>query len=90
MIKTNTPNIEGYQIIEYLGIVYSFRENYAYVTDEIHDLIEDLTNKAEKLGADAIISLTITSASTYSEDDYTGLKPDMIAYGTAVKIQLIK
>lgn len=87
MIITTTNTIENYQVVEYLGIVKSFREDYWNVKKEMEDLINDLIKEAEGIGADAIIGLTISSASTYGQDDDGCTKPDMIAYGTAVKIK---
>ena len=87
MIITTTQSIEGYHIVEYLGIVGSFRENYSSVGQEMDDLEDDLRDQAEDMGADAIVGFTYTSASTYSTFDYGDTKPDLIAYGTAVRIE---
>lgn len=87
MIITNTQSIEGYHIVEYLGIVRAFREDYEDVYEEMSDLFNELSNRAEDWGADAIVGFTYASASTFSETYYGGHKPDMIAYGTAVRIE---
>lgn len=87
MIITTTQSIEGYHIVEYLGIVGAFEENYSSVGREMDDLEDSLRDQAEDKGANAIVGFTYISASTYSQDEYGGLKPDMIAYGTAVRIE---
>ena len=85
MIITTTQSIEGYHIVKYLGIVGAYEEDYSSVGQEMDDLEDELRNQAENMGADAIVGFTYTSASTYSTFDYGNTKPDLIAYGTAVK-----
>lgn len=88
MIITTTQSIEGFTIVAYLGIVRSFRENYTDVELEMFDLENDLKGAAERLGADAIVGFTYISSSTYYYDDEVdGDHPDMIAYGTAVRLK---
>lgn len=88
MIITTTQSIEGYHIVEYLGIVGAFEEDYQSVGREMDDLEDELRDQAEYKGANAIVGFTYISASTYSDDGYGGnQKPDMIAYGTAVRIE---
>ena len=73
-----------------MNIVYAFDEEYSTVESKIEYLIENLKKQAEKMGADAIVNLNISSASTYTEDDDGGCqKPDIIIYGTAVKIKRV-
>ena len=87
MIITTTQSIEGFTIVAYLGIVRSFREDYTNVDLEMDDLKDDLEGDAERLGADAIVGFTYISASTYDYDEDFGNHPDMIAYGTAVRLK---
>lgn len=87
MIITTTQSIEGYHIVEYLGIVSAFRKDYEDVYKEMSDLFNELSNRAEEWGADAIVGFTYASASTYSQDYYGDKTPDMIAFGTAVRIE---
>jgi uncharacterized protein YbjQ (UPF0145 family) len=87
MIITTTQSIEGFTIVAYLGIVRSFREDYYFVGEEMDHLKNDLISAAEDLGADAIVGFTYISSSTYYSDDEGVCKPDMIAYGTAVKLK---
>lgn len=87
MIVTTTHYVEGYDIVDYLGTVRSFRE-----CDDVEvgmdDLESDLIDQAEEMGAEAIVGLTFTSASTYTQYcDGEEKYPDMIAYGTAVRIE---
>ncbi|MBO4740630.1 MAG: heavy metal-binding domain-containing protein [Bacteroidales bacterium] len=83
-IVTTTPNIEGYAIEEYCGIVLdnSFNQYEENTRKSLSDIIE----KAKRLGANAIVGLKIVTAS-YVHGDY-GCSTDIefSAYGTAVRV----
>ena len=69
---------------EILGIVKCFSEATDY--GETMDYgIENITRQAKELGADGIIGITITSASTYVTNYNDDTFPDIIVYGTAIK-----
>ena len=85
MIVTSTSILQGYNVVDYYGIVYK--------TDKFDNLassltlpliinlaIKDLKSKALALGANAVIGYSI---STTKVDARTLL----ISYGTAVKIE---
>lgn len=78
MIITTTSTIEGHHISEYLGIVYahnvtsSIWSGWAAGFDAICKLLEQ---NAAKLGADAVIGVSITQDSS-----------TFYAIGTAVKL----
>lgn len=85
MIITTTNTLDGYTIKEYVTIIigeteYASREDgfeYAHKS-----ALEKLTDKAQKLGADAIVGvLTNICANTCDE------RGKLILVGTAVKIE---
>ncbi|MCQ2281065.1 MAG: hypothetical protein MJZ99_00340 [Bacteroidales bacterium] len=86
MIITTTQQIEGYDIIEYLGLV---GEQTTLETDEIYKVLEKL---ASNRGANAIIGLIVhpitevSGTRYYTSSDTFGC----YAYGTAVRIKQIE
>ena len=80
---------------EVLGIVRTFiaANNYFYnnngdnTPNAIDAALDDLESQADDMGADAVIGITIVSASTYCIDDDDNEFPDIIAYGTAIKFK---
>lgn len=78
MIITTTPNIEGYEIIEYLGII-SGDIDIVYEQDEIIKL-------AYEKNADAVVGVT-TSAYVEVSDIVTTSHVHYITTGTAVRIR---
>lgn len=84
MFLLSTLNDVKNRDYEVLGIVKSFSPAYDYSID-MSGGIEDITQQALELGADGIIGITITSASTYVTNDDDQTYPDIIVYGTAIK-----
>jgi uncharacterized protein YbjQ (UPF0145 family) len=78
MIITTTPNIEGYEIIEYLGII-SGDIDIVNEQDEIIKL-------AYEKNADAVVGVT-TSAYVEVSDIVTTSSVHYITTGTAVRIR---
>lgn len=87
MIITTTSNLQGYQIVEYLGIAHGLGVNYNGPAGKIgekmwsktmEELTASLESNASAMGADAVIGIS-----------YFQEKSMCYAYGTAVKIQKI-
>ncbi len=91
MIKTTTDSIDGYEIIEYLCVVTYKDEGSDGCPAGVDYAIEHLDHP----DADAIIGIKVVCLSSsidqrYDDDGdyYLGdWYPDLIAYGTAVKIR---
>ena len=86
MIVSNTHTLQGYEIVEYLGIV-STSEVYikgrlggdaAVWNDIVGKVVKGITKEATKAGADAVVGFTIVP------DDGSAR-----GMGTAVKIKKI-
>ena len=83
-IITNTPNVEGYIIEEYCGIVYD--EYFCPDERSMRGALSGLMKQAQSLGANAIVGLVIT---VYPDvrGRYTDTTVYNQAYGTAVSIR---
>lgn len=82
MIVTTTDSIEGYEITDYLGIV--FDAYFFPYSDTVDDC--DLVTQAVKKGANAVVGVTFSAASDVSGYCAT-TEINCIAMGTAVKIR---
>lgn len=83
MIVTTTDNIEGYKIIEYLGLVNHSGTNGFLLSKGAKKITDELVKKVEKeIDADAIIGLRFINYDDVSVGKYH-------IYGTAVKIEKI-
>ena len=86
VILTTTPNVDGYKITKYLGLVssnaYYNYNGYGHYSagDEWKVITDNLRSSAERMGADAVVGIQITTAG--AGDLY-----HMIAQGTAVKLE---
>ncbi|WP_041081046.1 YbjQ family protein [Thermotoga profunda] len=106
MILTTTEKIEGYEIVETLGLVMgntvhskhlgkdiaaAFKtlaggeiKSYTELLTEARNIaMQRMIAEAEKLGADAIVSIRFGSSSIMQS------AAEVLAYGTAVKIKKI-
>ena len=84
MIATSTSVLQGYNVIDYCGMVYSTEKiDNPGTSVEMHLILKnatnDLKNKAISLGANALIGLNISTTKV----DFRTI---LIVYGTAVKI----
>ena len=83
MIVTTTDHLEGYRIIEYLGIVKLVMDE---VTEEKNYMPTQLEFKHYPEGTDAIIDVKLSLAECHG-GDY--LSQTAVLLGTAVKIEKI-
>ena len=83
-IVTTTPNIEGYTIEEYCGIVLD--ESFNQYEENTRESLSDIVEKAKKLGANAIVGLRIVTASDVHGDYGCSTNLEYSVYGTAVRI----
>lgn len=79
-IVTTTPNVEGYMIEKYCGIVGE--EYFIFNSDNMQESLSDMIDRAKQLGANAIVGLNIVVWS-----DTSVFKGCNQAYGTAVRIR---
>lgn len=93
VLVTTTPNVEGYKITKYLGLVSSnaYYENTGYgnrysASDAWNSIIDGIRSSAESMGADAVVGLQITNAGARAENFFYC---HMLAQGTAVKLEKI-
>jgi uncharacterized protein YbjQ (UPF0145 family) len=93
VLVTTTPNVEGYKITKYLGLVcsnaYYDNNGYSnlYSAGRAWEVITDnVRSSAERMGADAVVGLQITSAGAGEE---RGFLYHMLVQGTAVKLERI-
>ena len=83
MIITTTPQIEGYEITEYLGLVGDLDE-----VARLEGIIEVLETEAAKLGADAVVGVAIHPAPGGGSGFGGSIDSNCCyAYGTAVRIR---
>ncbi|WP_456472080.1 heavy metal-binding domain-containing protein [Methanocaldococcus sp.] len=73
MIVTTTETLEGYKIVEYIGIIVG-------CGDDPEDALTDLEEIGEELGANAIVGVKIFNEILDNEITY-------YAYGTAVRVK---
>lgn len=83
-IVTTTPNIEGYAIDEYCGIVCD--DFFCFHNDNTQESLSDIIEKAKKLGANAIVGLKMFSSSDVSGYSGCSTNIEYSAYGTAVRV----
>lgn len=83
-IVTTTPNIEGYTIEDYCGIVCD--DFFCFHNDNTEESLSDIIGKATKLGANAIVGLKIFSSSDVSGYNGCSTNIEYSAYGTAVRV----
>lgn len=92
MYHTTLDDVEG-RNFKVLGVVY----NYGAANDTDF-ILNELDKEAESLGANGIIGMTYSYLNTWSEEpryeytmngriDYDVRIPDILIYGTAVKIE---
>lgn len=82
-IITTTPNVEGYVIEKYCGIVSDSCFFLIYDQESFSELIK----KAQLLGANAIVGLVINVYSNVSGSHGCDTNAENQAYGTAVRIR---
>ena len=75
-IVTTTPNVEGYMIEKYCGIVGE--DYFIFNSDNMQESLSDMIDRAKQLGANAIVGLNIVVCDTRECNQ---------AYGTAVRIR---
>lgn len=92
VLVTTTPNVEGYKITKYLGLVCSnaYYDNTGYsnrysASSAWNSIIDGIRSSAANMGADAVVGLQITNAGGGNDPFYC----HMIAQGTAVKLERI-
>ena len=93
VLVTTTPNVEGYKITKYLGLVssHAYYDQNAYrnphtANSAWNSIIDGIRSSAASMGADAVVGLQITNAGAGNEDVFSY---HMIAQGTAVKLERI-
>ena len=93
VLLTTTPNVEGYKITKYLGLVssHAYYDRNAYRNPHTANsawktITSGVQSSAESMGADAVVGLQITNAGAGSEDLFSF---HMIVQGTAVKLEKI-
>ena len=81
-IITTTPNVEGYIIEKYCGIVggNSVLPWDFYKDHNVQESLSDIIDKAKQLGANAIVGLNIIVWADEGNESYQ-------SYGTAVRIR---
>ena len=94
VLVTTTPNVEGYKITKYLGLVSSnaYYENTGIgnrhsASSAWDSIIDGIRSSAESMGADAVVGLQITDAGARVENFF--FYCHMFAQGTAVKLEKI-
>lgn len=87
MIITTTSNLQGYDIVEYLGIAHGLGVNYNGTSGKVgekmlaktwEEVNASLESNAAAMGADAVIGIS-----------YFQEKSMCYVYGTAVKIKKV-
>lgn len=75
----NVPNIEGFKITQYLGVIYSgpFKG-----VDGYSILLNDVVSQANGVGADWVVSFHVQTSGGFlrAEREFSG-------FGTAVKVE---
>lgn len=84
-IVTTTPNVEGYMIEKYCGIVGN--DYFIFNSDNMQESLSDMIDRAKQLGANAIVGLNIVVWSDTSGFRGCDTRECNQAYGTAVRIR---
>ncbi|WP_423793296.1 YbjQ family protein [Methanocaldococcus indicus] len=82
MLLTTTEKLEGYKILEYLGIVVGYG-------DDPEEALDDLEELALELGANAVIGIRIHNEPIVETGEDI-VNNNYYAYGTAVKVEKVK
>jgi len=78
IIVTTTDIVPGKEIVEILGVVHGKSEKWTTESRAKDSAVKKMVEKAEKLGADAIVGVKITAG---------GLGRSVAVMGTAVKLK---
>lgn len=83
-IIVTLPNLPGYTILQYLGVVHSFtvRTTLDVLYNAKDEVLETLKEKAKRMGANAIIHVHFETV-----DIQTGTATVFSVYGTAVVVE---
>jgi uncharacterized protein YbjQ (UPF0145 family) len=92
IIVSTTPQLEGYRIERYIGVVYgdavfdaAFTKIEAHVARDRAVAVHNMVREAREIGANAVVGLSFNCGSFQRQ----GCKREMCtisAYGTAVKV----
>ncbi|ACX72656.1 protein of unknown function DUF74 [Methanocaldococcus vulcanius M7] len=82
MITSTTDTLDGFKIVEYLGVIIGYG-------DDPEDALEDLIDIAKNMGANAVIGIRISNELTaeISNENYSVPELTYYAYGTAVIVK---